>query len=122
MLDCWRGHIPISHLASSIWHLLLGRNSVTFDESKWMWMNGRAIPWHNATTHVSAHGLHCGSGIFEGMRCYETDDGPAVFRLDAHLDRLYASAEIYGITIPFTREELASGVDEIVSLNNFRSC
>src|SRR3977135_1389811 len=85
-------------------------------------MNGRAIPWHNATTHVSAHGLHYGSGVFEGMRCYETDDGPAVFRLDAHLDRLYASAEIYGITIPYTCEELASGVDEIVRRNNFRSC
>jgi len=95
---------------------------VTFDESKWVWMNGRAIPWRNATTHVSAHGLHYGSGVFEGMRCYETDDGPAVFRLDAHLDRLYASAEIHGITIPYTREELASGVDEIVRLNNFDSC
>jgi branched-chain amino acid aminotransferase len=95
---------------------------MTFDESKWVWMNGRAIPWHNATTHVSAHGLHYGSGVFEGMRCYETDDGPAVFRLDAHLARLYASAEIYGINIPYTREELVSGVDEIVRLNNFRSC
>jgi branched-chain amino acid aminotransferase len=100
----------------------LGGNYVTFDESKWVWMNGRVIPWHSATTHVSAHGLHYGSGVFEGIRCYETDDGPAVFRLEAHLDRFYASAEIYGITIPYTREELASGVDEIVRLNNFRSC
>ena len=95
---------------------------MTFSESKWVWMNGRAIPWHNATTHVSVHGLHYGSGVFEGMRCYETDDGPAVFRLDAHLDRLYVSAETHGITIPYTRQELASGVDEIVRLNNFRSC
>jgi len=77
-------------------------------------MDGRAIPWQNATTHVSAHALHYGSGVFEGMRCYETTDGPAVFRLDSHLDRLYASAEIYGIAIPFTREELTMGVDEIV--------
>lgn len=95
---------------------------MTFDESKWVWMDGRVIPWHNATTHVSAHALHYGSGVFEGMRCYETTDGPAVFRLDAHLDRLYASAEIYGITIPYTREELINGVSEIVRLNNFRSC
>jgi branched-chain amino acid aminotransferase len=95
---------------------------MTFDESKWVWMNGNAIPWHNATTHVSTHGLHYGSGVFEGMRCYETTEGPAVFRLDAHLDRLYASAEIYGIIIPFTREELTRGVDEIIRLNNFRSC
>jgi branched-chain amino acid aminotransferase len=95
---------------------------MTFSESKWVWMDGHVIPWQNATTHVSAHALHYGSGVFEGMRCYETSDGPAVFRLDAHLERLYASAEIHGITIPFTREELADGVDEIVSLNNFRSC
>jgi len=95
---------------------------MTFDESKWVWMNGRAIPWQNATTHVSAHALHYGSGVFEGIRCYETTNGAAVFRLDAHLDRLYSSAEIYGITIPYTREELASGVNEIVRLNNFRSC
>jgi branched-chain amino acid aminotransferase len=85
-------------------------------------MDGRVIPWQNATTHVSAHALHYGSGVFEGMRCYETSEGPAVFRLDAHLERLYASAEIHGITIPFTREELTDGVDEIVRLNNFRSC
>jgi len=95
---------------------------MSFDDSKWVWMNGRAIPWQNATTHVSAHALHYGSGVFEGIRCYETTDGAAVFRLDAHLDRLYSSAEIYGITIPYTREELAGGVNEIVRLNNFRSC
>jgi branched-chain amino acid aminotransferase len=95
---------------------------MTFSESKWVWMDGRVIPWQNATTHVSAHALHYGSGVFEGMRCYETNDGPAVFRLDAHLERLYVSAEIHGITIPFTREELTDGVDEIVRLNNFRSC
>jgi branched-chain amino acid aminotransferase len=95
---------------------------MSFDDSKWVWMNGRAIPWQNATTHVSAHAQHYGSGVFEGIRCYETADGAAVFRLDAHLDRLFTSAEIYGITIPYTREELASGVNEIVRLNNFRSC
>jgi len=95
---------------------------MSFDDSKWVWMNGRAIPWQNATTHVSAHALHYGSGVFEGIRCYETRDGAAVFRLDAHLERLYSSAEIYGITIPYTREELANGVNEIVRLNNFRSC
>jgi branched-chain amino acid aminotransferase len=95
---------------------------MSFDDSKWVWMNGQAIPWQNATTHVSAHALHYGSGVFEGIRCYETTDGAAVFRLDAHLDRLYTSAEIYGITIPYTREELAGGVNEIVRLNNFRSC
>jgi len=95
---------------------------VTFGESKWVWMDGRVIPWQSATTHVSSHALHYGSGVFEGIRCYETSEGPAVFRLHAHLDRLYASAEIYGIKIPYSREELANGVEEIVRLNNFRSC
>jgi len=60
-------------------------------------MNGGLVPWASATTHVSAHALHYGSGVFEGMRCYETPDGPAVFRLESHLDRLYSSAEIYGL-------------------------
>ena len=95
---------------------------MTFDETKWVWMDGQVIPWANATTHVSAHALHYGSGVFEGMRCYETEDGPAVFRLDAHLDRLYASAEIYGINIPFTRAELAEAIYEIVCRNGFNSC
>src|SRR6266850_8074652 len=95
---------------------------MTFDETKWVWMDGHVIPWGNATTHVSAHALHYGSGVFEGMRCYETEDGPAVFRLDAHLDRLYASAEIYGIVIPYSREELTGAVCETVKRNGFRSC
>lgn len=95
---------------------------MTFAESKWVWMDGKVIPWRNATTHVSAHALHYGSGVFEGMRCYETTDGPAVFRLDAHLDRLYASAEIYGIVIGYTREELTEAVCEVIRRNGFSSC
>jgi branched-chain amino acid aminotransferase len=95
---------------------------LTFDESKWVWMDGDVIPWINATTHVSAHALHYGSGVFEGMRCYETVDGPAIFRLDAHLERLYSSAEIYGIKIPYTREEMAEGICEVVRRNGFGSC
>ncbi len=95
---------------------------MTFDQSKWVWMNGELIPWHDATTHVSAHALHYGSGVFEGMRCYETTKGPAVFRLDAHLDRLYASAEVYGLAIPYTQAELTNAVCEVVRLNGFRSC
>ena len=95
---------------------------MTFDESKWVWMDGRVIPWQLATTHVSAHGLHYGSGVFEGIRCYETVSGPAVFRLDAHLERFFASAEIYELVIPYDRAELARGICELVRLNSFRSC
>src|SRR5260370_9969331 len=85
-------------------------------------MNGGIILWENATTHVSAHALHYGSGVFEGMRCYETPDGPAVFRLDAHLDRLYSSAEIYGLEIPYTQEGLSEAVCEVIRRNDFNSC
>jgi branched-chain amino acid aminotransferase len=95
---------------------------MAFDETKWVWMNGEVIPWAGATTHVSAHALHYGSGVFEGMRCYETAEGPAVFRLDAHLDRLYTSAEVYGINVPYTRGELGEAVCEVVRRNGFSSC
>jgi len=95
---------------------------VTFDESKWVWMNGACIPWAQATTHVSTHALHYGSGVFEGMRCYDTLDGPAIFRLDAHLERLYTSAEVYGIKIPYSREELTEGILEVIRRNRFSSC
>jgi len=85
-------------------------------------MNGGLVPWSRATTHVSAHALHYGSGVFEGMRCYETPDGAAVFRLDAHLDRLYSSAEIYGLEIPYTPAELSEAVCEVIRRNDFDSC
>lgn len=85
-------------------------------------MNGSIVPWANATTHVSAHALHYGSGVFEGMRCYETAEGAAVFRLEAHLERLYSSAEVHGINIPYSPDELVAGICEIVARNDFRSC
>src|SRR5918998_1071722 len=95
---------------------------MSFDSAKWVWMNGRCVRWDEATVHVSAHGLHYGSGVFEGVRCYETEAGPALFRLDAHLERLYYSAGVYGMEIPYTREELDEAVCETVARNEFRSC
>src|SRR5215216_2341647 len=85
-------------------------------------MNGEIVDWCQATVHVSAHGLHYGSGVFEGMRCYLTDHGPAVFRLDAHLDRLYSSAALYGIAIPFSMEEIEEAIRETIRRNGFGSC
>jgi branched-chain amino acid aminotransferase len=93
-----------------------------FEKSKWVWMNGELVPWSDATFHVSAHGLHYGSGVFEGLRCYETADGPAVFRIDDHLSRLYASAAAYGLEIPFAKGELANAVCEVVERNELSSC
>ena len=95
---------------------------MSFDQSKWVWCNGEIIPWQDATTHVSAHALHYGSGVFEGMRCYATEDGPAVFRLDAHLDRFYASADVYGLEIPYSREQLTAAIEELIGLHEFESC
>jgi branched-chain amino acid aminotransferase len=85
-------------------------------------MNGKCVRWEQATIHVSAHALHYGSGVFEGIRCYETVDGPAAFRLEAHLDRLYASAAAYRMQIPYAKEQLAEAVCETISRNGFTDC
>ena len=71
-----------------------------------IWMDGELVAWDDATIHVLTHTLHYGCGVFEGIRAYETSRGPAVFRLEEHIDRLFNSAAIYMLDIPFTREEL----------------
>jgi len=93
-----------------------------FEQAKWVWKNGELVPWDRATVHVSAHTLHYGSGVFEGIRCYETLLGPAIFRLESHLDRFYRSAGTYGIEIPYSREELAEAIRQVVLRNGFESC
>jgi len=95
---------------------------MAFAESKWVWKDGRVIPWERATIHVSAHGLHYGTGVFEGIRCYNTVNGPAVFRLDAHLERLFESARTYGLAIPYSQEELTQAVSEVIIANGFSDC
>jgi branched-chain amino acid aminotransferase len=93
-----------------------------FEQSEWVWKNGEIVPWTSATLHISSHALHYGSGVFEGIRCYGTQAGPALFRLDAHLARLYNSAVVYRIPIPYTAEELASATCEVIRQNRLRSC
>lgn len=93
-----------------------------FDRVEWVWMNGKCVPWKDATLHVSTHALHYGTGVFEGLRCYETANGPAVFRLDAHMKRLYASASCYQMEIPYTQDELASAICETIVRNQFTNC
>jgi len=95
---------------------------MTFEQSQWVWKNGDLIPWQDATAHVSVHALHYGTGVFEGMRCYETEEGPAIFRLDAHLDRLYDSASVYGLQIPYDRERLTEAICQLIARHEFRSC
>jgi len=95
---------------------------MSFDRTHWVWRNGEIIRWEDANTHVSSHALHYGTGVFEGVRCYETADGPAVFRLDAHLQRLYDSAKAYGVEIPYTLSDLSEAICDVIQLNEFRSC
>ena len=95
---------------------------MSLDRIEQVWMSGKMVPWKDALVHVSVHTLHLGSGIFEAMRCYETPNGPAVFRLDAHLDRFYSSAEVYHIEPPFTREQLAEAVCETIRRNGLKAC
>jgi branched-chain amino acid aminotransferase len=93
-----------------------------FAQSKFVWKNGEMIPWEQATVHMSAHGLHYGTGVFEGIRCYNTVNGPAIFRLDAHLQRMFESARTYGLPIPYSQEELTDAALEVVSANGFSDC
>ncbi len=90
---------------------------MSFENVNWVWKNGEIVPWANATVHVSAHALHYGSGVFEGIRCYETDSGPAVFRLREHLERFEASANAYDFEIPYSVAELTDAVCELIERN-----
>ncbi len=87
-----------------------------------IWQNGEFVPWEDAKTHVLAHGLHYGTGVFEGVRCYETERGPAVFRHADHLDRLAKSAELYYFELPYSTEELAAATRELIRRNGLASC
>ena len=80
------------------------------------------IPWAEATLHVSSHALHYGTGVFEGIRCYATERGPAVFRLDAHIERLFRSACVYEMELPYTREQVEAACREVVRANGLGDC
>ena len=86
-----------------------------------IWHNGGIKPWAEATTHVMAHALHYGSSVFEGIRCYETPKGPVIFRLGDHLKRLYLSAKVYDIGMPYPQDVLAAACREVVKVNGLKS-
>jgi len=92
------------------------------DQAELIWMNGELVAWEDAKVHVLTHCLHYGTGVFEGMRAYETERGTAIFRHEEHLDRLYKSAELYYMPIPYTREELRAAVHAVVAQNGLPSC
>lgn len=89
---------------------------------RWIWMNGELIEFEKATVHVLSHSLHYGSGAFEGIRCYDTVDGPAVFRLRDHIRRLEKSCKIYRMPLRFSGEELAEAVLETIRANELGAC
>jgi branched-chain amino acid aminotransferase len=87
-----------------------------------IWLNGKLIPWNDAKVHVLTHTLHYGTGVFEGIRCYKADAGSAVFRLKEHVDRLFASAHICQLDIPFTREQVSGAILETIRVNKIEAC
>ena len=87
-----------------------------------IWMNGEFVAWEDAKVHVLTHGLHYGTGVFEGIRCYDTQIGPAVFRHREHLMRLMRSAELYYMPLPYDVEALRTATNELIGRNGLRSC
>jgi branched-chain amino acid aminotransferase len=88
-----------------------------FTTTEFIWMNGELVPWDAAQVHVTAHGLHYGTGVFEGMRSYDTADGVAIFRLDAHMRRFAASAEFYEIALPYSFDQLCAASLDVIRSN-----
>jgi branched-chain amino acid aminotransferase len=87
-----------------------------------IWMNGRLVPWDEAKVHVLSHVIHYGSGLFEGIRCYKTPKGPAIFRLREHVQRLFDGCAIYRMQVPNTLEEIEAGILETIRANRLEGC
>jgi branched-chain amino acid aminotransferase len=92
------------------------------EKSEWIWMNGEFVAWDDAKVHVLSHGFHYGTGVFEGIRCYETDRGPAIFRHREHLERLAMSAELYYLPLPHSIDEVRDATHELIRRNGLESC
>jgi branched-chain amino acid aminotransferase len=92
-----------------------------FTPTEKIWFNGKLVAWDDAKVHVLAHGLQYGTGVFEGMKSYPTADGPAIFRLDAHLERFYKSGELYDLTIPYPMQTLVDASLEVIRINKLEA-
>ena len=91
-------------------------------KSKFIWMNGKFVRWDDAKIHILSHVIHYGSSVFEGIRCYKTPKGPAVFRLKEHMDRLFNSAKIYRMEIPYTKQKVTRVCLETIEKNEMNEC
>jgi branched-chain amino acid aminotransferase len=87
-----------------------------------IWMSGKYVNWNDAKIHVINHTLHYGTGVFEGIRCYNTVKGPAVFRLREHVERLLNSAELYKMKVPYTYEKISEVIKETIRINKMKEC
>jgi branched-chain amino acid aminotransferase len=92
------------------------------EPTPYIWLNGELVDWEDATIHVGVHGLHYGSGVFEGIRCYDTERGPAVFRLTDHMARLEMSASLIYMTLPYSVDELVAATHELLGANGLPAC
>lgn len=92
------------------------------EKSGKIWMDGKFVDWDSAKVHVLSHALHYGSAVFEGIKCYETEKGPAIFRLKEHNERLFHSADVFHMRIPFSKEQVFDAIKETVRINRLRSC
>jgi branched-chain amino acid aminotransferase len=92
------------------------------EEKTKIWFNGKLVNWSDATVHVMSHVIHYGSSVFEGFRCYHSKRGPAIFRLKDHIDRLFDSAKIYRIEMPFGRDEIIEACISVVRENGLKEC
>jgi branched-chain amino acid aminotransferase len=90
--------------------------------SKMIWFDGELVPWDKATVHLTAHVLHYGSSVFEGIRAYDVGGGPAVFCLEPHIDRLFNSAKIYRMELPYSKNEIAQAIMDTIAVNGHRAC
>jgi branched-chain amino acid aminotransferase len=93
-----------------------------FEKVRWIWKNGELIEFEKATVHVLSHALHYGSGVFEGIRCYDTPEGPAVFRLPEHVRRLRISAAVYRMELPFSEAEIQEAILSVIRANGLAAC
>jgi len=94
----------------------------SFDEKSKVWMNGKLVAWKKATIHIASHVIHYGSSIFEGFRAYKNSKGTGIFRLDAHLRRLYNSCKIYRMEIPYSPEEFKQAIIQTIKVNQLKEC
>ena len=87
-----------------------------------IWMNGKLVPFKNAKVHVLTHALHYSTSIFEGIRCYDTPNGSAIFRLPEHVDRLFNSARLYSMKIPYSKKKISDAIIKTVKTSKLKEC